>query len=163
MRIAAISGSAGQQCVECLAGGIRREIERDHARIRQVLRKRREDGRKAFLQHQHLHRGIGQDEELLGDREPPVQRHHDRAEAGAGIEQDQIVWPVHAQDRDAITATNAAFRLQCLRRRLDPRVEHGIAERLALEMNRGLVGRKCGVAGDEAGEIHDYSSFSPAS
>ena len=46
-------------------------------------RKRRE----AFLDHERLHRGVGQDEHLLRDGQAPVERDQHGAEPGAGIEQ----------------------------------------------------------------------------
>ena len=42
------------------------------------------------------------DEQLLGHRKTPVQRHQHRAEPCAGIKQHQTVGPVFAADRDAI-------------------------------------------------------------
>ena len=65
-----------------------------------------------------------QDEDLLGHREPPVERHQHGAEPRAGIEQDQIVGMIGGEDRHAIAAADAelaisarARRRRCARRR----------------------------------------------
>ena len=87
MRIAAVAAAGREQVIERR----RREIEADDAHVRQRLLQRLDDGREALLDHQRLHRRIGEDEHLLRHREPPVERHQHRAEPRAGIEQHQIV------------------------------------------------------------------------
>ena len=99
----------------------------------QALLQRGQNLRKGLFEHQHLYRGIRQDEQLLGDREPPVQRHQHGAEPRAGIEQHEIVRPVQAEDRDAVAAADAEFGLQRARGLFDAGVERRIAERLALK------------------------------
>ena len=126
MRIAAVAARPRQQRVEC-ASPWRRKIKPDELRVGQALFQRGQNRRKGLFQHQHLDRGIRQDEQLLGDRKPPVQRHQHGAEPRAGIEQHEIVRPVQAEDRDAIAAADAEFGLQRARRLLDACTERRIA------------------------------------
>ena len=112
MRIAAVAARLRQQRIE-RAALRRRKIEPDDACVGQALFKRRAGSpAKACSSTSTLHRGIRQDEQLLGDRQPPVQRHQHRAEPRAGVEQHQIVRPVQAEDRDAVAAADAEFGLQ---------------------------------------------------
>ncbi len=68
--------------------------------------------REGLFEHQHLYRGVRQDEQLLGHRKPPVQRHQHGAEPRTGIEQYEVVRPVQAEDRDAVATADAEFGLQ---------------------------------------------------
>ncbi len=77
-----------------------------------ALPKLRDHGREFLVDHQHLRAAVGQDVELLGHREPPVQRHQHRAEPRAGIEQHQIVAMIGGEDRNAVAAPDAEFGFQ---------------------------------------------------
>ncbi len=164
MRIAAVAACARQQRVECASSG-RRKIEPDDAGVGQALFQRGQNVRKRLFEHQHLYRSIRQDEQLLGHRKPPVQRHQHGAEPRAGIEQHQIVRPVQAEDRDAIAAADAEFGLQRARGLLDADAERRVAQNLAFEDGRGLVRRERRVPFDEIGKVHCRTSrpISPVS
>ena len=110
MRMAAVAAGLRQQRAEraALRGS---KIEPDDACGGQALFKPGQDRGEGLLEHQHLYRGVRQDEQLLGHRQPPVQRHQHGAEPCAGIEQHEVVRPVQAEDRDAIAASDAEFRL----------------------------------------------------
>ena len=159
MRIASAASLTRQQAFEGHAVR-RRKIEADDG---SPWREFGKDSLKCLLEHQHLGAGIGEDEELLGDSQPPVQRHQHRAEPRACIEQDQIVRPVQAQDRDAVTTADAEFLLQGRCGPFDAIGERSIAQPLALEGDGGLVWRKRRVAIDQTAEVHRQSSVSPAS
>ena len=114
--------SAGRWCRRCRrsaagrrdrrAGCGRRRLRRqqasnamrDGAKSRPTMRtsgsacvKRRDNGAKACSTTSALRRRIGEDEHLLGHREPPVERHQHRAEPRAGVEQHQIVGMIQAR------------------------------------------------------------------
>ena len=118
MRIAAVAARARQQRVECDSAR-RRKIEPDDGGVGQAFCQLGQNSRECLFEHQHLDRGVRQDEQLLGHRQPPVQRHQHGAEPRAGIEQHQIVRPVQAEDRDAVAAADAEFGLQRARGLLD--------------------------------------------
>ena len=140
MRIAAVAARARQQRVEC-ASPRRRKIEPDDAGVGQALFQRGQNLRKGLFEHQHLDRGVRQDEQLFGHRKPPVQRHQHGAEPRAGIEQHQIVGPVQAEDRDAIAAADAEFGLQRARCLLDASTETPRSSRISpSKMIAGLSG-----------------------
>ncbi len=82
MRVATIAFAASQQSFECRAMRWR-EIEPDDGRSRCKPKK---NALECLLEHQHLGARIGENEELLGDGEPPVQRHQHRAESCACVE-----------------------------------------------------------------------------
>jgi len=106
MWITAVAMRLRQQGVEVASGG-RCEVETNDRRLRQAFPECGHNRCKRVFQHQHLGRCIGQDEFLLGNRKPPVQRHQDRAEPRAGVKQHEVVGAVQAEDRDAIAAANA--------------------------------------------------------
>ena len=113
--------------LECLATR-RREVESDDGDSRRSSLKLRKNALKCLLEHQNLGASIGDNEELLGDSQPPVQRHQHRAKPRARIEQNQIVRSIQAQDCDAVPAADAELLLQCRRGALDARGERAIAQ-----------------------------------
>ena len=64
---------------------------------------------KSLLDDQHLDLGIAQNEHLLGHRQPPVERHQQRAEPGTGMEQHEIIGMIGGEDADPVAAPDAAL------------------------------------------------------
>ncbi len=162
MRIATVAVRSRQQSVE-RASCRRGEVEPDDGCLRQSLLECGHDGREALFQHQHLGCAIRQNEELLGDRETPVQRHQHRPKPRASIEQHEVVRPVEAEDGDAIAAADVELRLQRARRLRDAGGQCRVAQRLTLKPDGRLVGRKRRITFDQTTEIHRQSSVSPVS
>ena len=162
MRIAAVAARLRQQQVKRSSLG-RGKIEPHDGCVRQAFFKRWQNLRKSLLEHQCLHRGIRENEQLLGHGEAPVERHQHGAEPGAGIEQHQIIRSVQAEDRDTIAAADAEFGLQRACRLFDARTEARVTQNPALKYDRGLVRRERRVALDQTAEVHSYSSASPVS
>ncbi len=155
VRVAAIAAARRQQRVECGASR-RREIEPDDAGVRQTACPAAgRTAAKACSTTSTFTDGIGQDEQLLGHREPPVQRHQHGAEPRAGIEQHQIVGMVQAEDRDAVAAADAEFvfsaRAVCGDARA--RTRHSSAPR-PRRWIAGLSGVNAALRVDEVGEVH---------
>ena len=153
MRIAAVAARAPQQRVE-RASMERRKIEAHDACVGHAFFQHRQNIRKGLFEHQHLYRGIGQNEQLLGHGKPPVQRHQHGAESRAGIEQHQIVRPIQAEDRDAIATADAEFRLKRPRGLLDACTERRVTENFAFKNSCRPVRRECRVAFDEIRQVH---------
>ncbi len=110
--------------------------------------------RERLLDHQRLHRCVGQDVDLLRDGKPPVERNQHRAESRAGIKQHEVVGMIGGEDRNAVAAADACLRFQRPRRRCDAPGKAGIGERRAHEADRRLVRRERGIAVDEIGKVH---------
>ena len=132
----------------------RRKVEADDAHVGQRLGQRSDDGREGLLHDERLHRGIAEDVDLLRHGEAPVERHQQRAEPRAGIEQHEIVRVVGGEDGDAVAAAHAQLRFERTGRVGNALRQLRIGQRAPREADRGLVGRKCGVAVDEVGEVH---------
>src|SRR5258707_9478337 len=162
MRITAVPARLRQQQIERASPG-RNKIEADNAGAGQAFFQRGQNLRKGPLEHEYLYPGVRQDEQLLGHRKTPVQRHQHGAEPCACIEQHQIVRPVQAEDCDAIAAADTEFGLQCACRLFDACTEARVTKNLALKYDRGLGRRERRIALDQAAEVHSYSSDSPVS
>ncbi len=123
---------AASRAVERTAA-VRREIEADHARRRAArLASGAMTAAKPFSTTSTLTRRVGEDEQLLRHREPPVERHQHRAEPRAGIEQHEIVGMIERQDRDAVAAADAELGFQRARRLRSMRVvKRGIGSSVA--------------------------------
>ena len=100
---------------------------------------------------------------MLGDGEPPVQRHQHGAQSRTGVEQHQIFRPVHAENCDAVAFADVELTLQRLRRLRYTSGEGRITQRRPLETDRRLFGGKSSVTLDQTTKIHRQSSVSPAS
>ena len=101
-----------------------------------------------MLQRQDLHSRVRQNKGLFGDSEAPIQRHQHRAKPGTSVEQDEIVRPIQAEDRNSIAFADAELALQSLRGLRDARGKGGVGQGGALKADRGLVGRKGSVTLD---------------
>ena len=154
VRIAAVTRGSRQQGVQRRALGWRK-IEADGVGIRQGFRKRWENFRERRFEHQHLGGGVRENEQLFGDRQPPVQRHQHGAEPGAGVEQHQVVRTVEAENGDTVASADVALRLERARGAFDSRREIAVAQNLAGKDRRRLVGREGGVALDEGRQVQD--------
>ena len=150
------SSSAASEAPSC-----GRIVEADDAHARQRLGERLDHRREGLLDHQRLHRGVAQDVDLLRDGEPPVERHQQGAEPGAGIEQHQIVGMVGGQDSDPVAGPHPQLRLQRPRRQHDALRQAGIGQLRARKPDRRLVGRERGVSLDQVCEVH-FASHSIA-
>ena len=159
MRIASAASLARQQAFEGYAAGWC-EIQADDD---SPWREFGKNSLKGLLQQQYLGAGISEDEELFGDRQPPIQWHQHCAEPRTRVEQDQVVRPIQAQDRDAVTASDTKLLLQGCCSAFDAIGERGVAQPFPLEGNGRLVWRKRRIAIDQTAEIHRQSSVSPAS
>ena len=155
MRIVAVAVGAFEQRVEAEAI-LGCEIEADDFRFGQLFVQRRDDVGEGLFDEQHFHRGVGEDEHLLGHGETEIHRHQHRAQPRAGIEQHQVIGAVEAENGDAIAARDAAFGFQRAGGLRDACVELRVAERAALEAQCRLVRREGGVARDEIGEVHPW-------
>ena len=129
-------------------------VEADDAHPRQSRFERLDHRRQGLLDHQHLHRGVAQDVDLLRHRESPVERHQQGAEPGAGIEQHQDVRVVGGEDGDPVARPHPQLRFQRARGRGDAPGEVGIGQLCAGKADRRLVGREGRVALDESGQVH---------
>ncbi len=132
----------------------RYEVEPYDASVWQAFFQRGQNLREGLLKHQHLYRGVRQDEQLFGHCEPPVQRHQHGAEARAGVEQYEIVGPVQAEDRNPVATADAEFGLQRTCRMFDAPTERRVTQHLSFKYNRGFVRRECRIAFDEVGKVH---------
>ena len=74
-----------------IAARLRRAVQADDPRLGEHIDERRADRIECVFDEQRLHRGVAQDEHLLGHREPPVQRHQHRTQSCTGVEQRQVV------------------------------------------------------------------------
>ena len=152
------AGAREERCQRCTA--LRREVEADDAYVGQRLGQRSDDGREGLLDDERLHRGVTEDIDLLRHGEAPVERHHQRAEARAGIEQHEIIRVVGGEDGDAVAAANAQLRFERTGGVGDALRQARIGQRAPREPDRGLVGCKCSVAVYEAGEVHERFAHS---
>ena len=122
MRVAAVAGAAARSCSNDAppAGAKSRPTTRtsgNASRSGGLTAAKPSSTTSAFTEASE------QDEDLLGDREPPVERHQQRAEPRAGIEQDEVVGMVGRQDRDAVAAADAELRFERARGRGNARGE----------------------------------------
>ena len=153
MRVAAVAAGALEQRRQ--RGAMRgRIVEADDARSWQGRLERLDHRRQGLLDDQYLHRGVAQDVDLLRHREPPVERHQQGAEPGAGIEQHQDVRVVGRENGDPVARTHPQLRFQRARGLIDAPGETGKGQRRAGKADRRLVGREGRVALDEIGQVH---------
>ena len=99
-------------------------------------------------------RGIVQNVQMLGRREPPVERHQHGAEARASEHQIEQLRAVIAEMGDAVAAADAEPMLQHARERHDAPLELGVGDGRALEQDRRPVWLEIRVALYPLGQIH---------
>ena len=161
MRVTVIAVALRQPVLE--RAGDLTLVEADDTDIALRLPQRRHHGGERLLHEQRLHRCVHQDEQLLGNGEPPVERHQQRAEARTSVEQNEIIGLIGGEDRHPVSAPDAELRLERAGRGRDALPERRIGQRAAAIAQRHLVRRERRVARDQIGQIHGrrYSSFSP--
>ena len=161
VRVAVVAVALRQQMLEC-AGDLSL-VEADDADIGLRLPQRRHHGGERVLHEQRLHRCVHEDEQLLGNGEPPVERHQQRAEPRTSVEQHEIIGLIGGEDRQAVSAPDAELRFERAGRGRDALPERRVGQRAAAIAQRHLVRRERRVARDQIGQIHGrrYSSFSP--
>ena len=76
---------------------------------------------------------------VLGRREAPIERHHHRAEAGAGEGERDHLRTIGAEKRNPIAAPDTGARAQAAGDAPDHRVERGVTKILAIADDRGPV------------------------